>query len=199
MSTKNQQEIATPQHVLKRTPTKTVVYIATMVAVSIVLKLVTNSISAAVPPWMKISFAYLGWYLSAAILGPWLGGAVACISDLLGQWLIPTGGAPNPILIAGNGLSAVIFGWIFKYVRIKNLTFFWEKVVLAAIGATASALVCTLGINTLGLWLYYFNSSNYLAFTLSRLVQLPAIIVNLILFIGFLPVLKNMSLIEKNE
>ncbi len=199
MSTKNQQEIATPQHAKKRTPTKTIVYVATMVAISIVLKAITNSVSAAVPPWMKISFAYLGWYLSAAILGPWLGGAVACISDLLGQWLIPTGGAPNPVLVAGNGLSAIIFGCVFKYVRIKKLPFFWEKVVLSIIGATASALVCTLGINTLGLWLYYYSSSNYLAFTLSRFVQLPAIIVNLILFIGFLPVLKNLSLIDKNE
>ena len=89
MTSNRQQEIATPNR--KNSPTRIVVYIATMVAVSIVLKLVSNQLSAALPQSLKISLAYLGWYLSAAVLGPYYGCAVACVSDLIGQWLIPTG------------------------------------------------------------------------------------------------------------
>ncbi|MGN1094478.1 MAG: folate family ECF transporter S component [Candidatus Neoclostridium sp.] len=194
MTSNRQQEIATPNR--KNSPTRIVVYIATMVAVSIVLKLISNQLSAVLPRSLKISLAYLGWYISAAVLGPYYGCAVACVSDLIGQWLIPTGGAPNPILIAGNGLSALIFGLAFRYLCFRKLPKYVDLLLRAVIGAAVAALVCTLGVNTFGLWLYYYRSTEYFAFTVSRLLQLTSVAVNISLFAAVLPVLLNIDLVH---
>ena len=178
------------------------VYVATMVAVSIVFKLISNKLSVALPQSLKISLTYLGWYVSAAVLGPWLGCAVACISDLTGQWLLPTGGAPNPILIAGNGLSALIFGLIFRYLHFRKLPTYADLLLRAVIGATAAAIVCTLGVNTFGLWLYYYSSTNYFAFTVSRFIQLTSVAANIVLFAVLIPLLMKIDLLgdaEKNR
>lgn len=191
----NQQEIATPDKVCKRSITKTVVYIATMVAISIVLKMISNTLSGFMPPFLKLSLTYLGWHLSAAILGPYYGCAVACASDIIGQWLIPTGGAPNPILMAGNGLNALIFGMCFKYVKFKKVKPFISIVLASLIGCTLGTLVCTLGINTFGLWYSYHRATQYWAFLLTRLPQIPMVIANLVLFIAIIPVLEEMELI----
>ncbi len=199
-SLNRQQEIATPYR--RKSPTRVVVYVATMVAVSIVLKLISNKLSVALPQSLKISLTYLGWYVSAAVLGPWLGCAVACISDLTGQWLLPTGGAPNPILIAGNGLSALIFGLIFRYLRFRKLPTYADFLLRAIIGATAAAIVCTLGVNTFGLWLYYYHSTNYFAFTASRFIQLTSVVANVVVFAALIPLLMKIDLLgdaEKNR
>lgn len=198
MSNNNQQEIATP-NTCRKNHTRTVVYIATMVAISIVLKLISNTLSQTLPTFLKLSLAYLGWYISAAILGPYIGAAVACISDLTGQWLIPTGGAPNPLLLLSNGLNALIFGLIFRYVRFNKLQTFADYCVRAIIGAFASAVVCTFGLSTFALWFYYSSSTDYLAYTITRLPQITSIIANILLFIGIIPVLTNLGLLQKKE
>ena len=101
---KNQQEIATPKSLSvnandansisqkKQSPTKRITYLATFTALSLVLKMLSNALSAALPPSLKISFSYLGWYLSAAVLGPLGGGCVALVTDVLGQLVLPQGG-----------------------------------------------------------------------------------------------------------
>lgn len=194
MKIKNQQEIATPYN-CRKTPTRIVVYIATMVAISIVLKLLSNTLSQTLPSFLKISLAYLGWYIAAAILGPWAGGAVAVISDLIGQWLIPTGGAPNLLLMAGNGLNAIIFGLTFKYVKFNKLPPYADMLIRTVLGAVFSAIICTLGVNTFGLWYFYYPNTNYWAFTVSRLTQLTSVAANIILFAATIPVLSNMGLL----
>lgn len=200
MKIKNQQEIATPS-ACRKSHTRLVVYIATMVAISIVLKLLSNSLSQALPAFLKISLAYLGWYMAAAALGPWAGAAVAVLSDLIGQWAVPTGGAPNPVLLIGNGLNALIFGAVFNYVRFPRLPAYADMLLRTVIGAAAAALICTLGVNTWGLWFYYYSSTNYWAFTASRLTQLVAVAVNIVLFAGLIPVLGSIGLLppRKND
>jgi len=92
---KNQQEIATPalcniadseidrekscKNAQKKTlsPTRRLTYMAAMTAISLLLKLVSNALSVLMPPTMKISLSYLGWYASAAVVGPLGGGIVA--------------------------------------------------------------------------------------------------------------------------
>ena len=197
MTSNRQQEIATPNR--KKSPTRIVVYIATMVAVSTVLKLVSNQLSAALPQSLKFSLAYLGWYLSAAVLGPYYGCAVACISDLIGQWLNPIGGPPNPIVTAGNGLSALIFGLALRYLCFRKLPKYVDLLLRAVIGAAAAALICTLGVNTFGQWLVKNSSTNYFAFTISRLPQLIMVAVNVALFAAILPVLFNLDLVHDAE
>ncbi len=193
-SSDRQQEIATPSR--KKSPGRIVAEIASMVALSVVLKIISNNLSVALPQSLKLSLSYLGWYLSAAITGPLFGGAIAAVSDLTGQWIFPTGGAPNPILILGNALSAFIFGLAFKRIKFRKLPVLSDLILRSIIGAVAAALVCTLGVNTFGIWAYYYSSTDYFAFTLTRLPQLIMVAINVALFAVTLPVLVKLNVVS---
>ncbi|MFR6639927.1 MAG: hypothetical protein ACLUSP_00005, partial [Christensenellales bacterium] len=95
-------------------------------------------------------------YLSAAVLGPLGGGCVALVTDVLGQLVLPQGGSVNTVIAAGNFSSALVFGLIFKYMPVKSDS------LRSVIAVSASAIVGTLGINSLGLYLYYYSSMPYL-------------------------------------
>lgn len=136
----------------KRTsPSKTLVQLATLTAICIALKSISNILSAAVPFSLKISVSYVGWFLSAIIAGPIGGAAVALVSDILGQIIISTGGMPNPIIAAGTTLGTLAFGLCYKYLPIKNIPI---KVVISTI---CFLPIATLGLNSLGTWLIYFD------------------------------------------
>lgn len=197
---KNQQEIATPKSLSvnandansisqkKQSPTKRITYLATFTALSLVLKMLSNALSAALPPSLKISFSYLGWYLSAAVLGPLGGGCVALVTDVLGQLVLPQGGSVNPLIALGNFSSALVFGLIFKYTPVKSDS------LRSVIAVSASAIVGTLGINSLGLYLYYYSSMPYLAYMLTfRLPQLIPVLVNTVIFCLLLPMCKRLK------
>ena len=197
---KNQQEIATPKSLSvnandansisqkKQSPTKRITYLATFTALSFVLKMLSNALSAALPPSLKISFSYLGWYLSAAVLGPLGGGCVALVTDVLGQLVLPQGGSVNPVIAAGNFSSSLVFGLIFKYMPVKSDS------LRSVIAVSASAIVGTLGINSLGLYLYYYSSMPYLAYMLTfRLPQLIPVLVNTVIFCLLLPMCKRLK------
>ncbi len=192
---KNQQEIATPalcniadseidrekscKNAQKKTlpPTKKLTYMAAMTAISLLLKLVSNALSVLMPPTMKISLSYLGWYASAAVVGPLGGGIVAALTDILGQFAFGT--APNPLLTAGNFLATVAFGLLLRYLPVKNVT------LRATIAVTVSLLVGTLGLNSLGLYLMYYKGMNYLVYIVAyRLVQLPMAYLNEVIFLS---------------
>ena len=195
---KNQQEIAAPKSLSandansisqkKPSPTKRITYLATFTALSLVLKMLSNALSATLPPSLKISFSYLGWYLSAAVLGPLGGGCVALVTDVLGQLVLPQGGAINPIIAAGNFSSAFVFGLAFRYLPIKS------DPSRAVIAVAASAIVGTLGINSLGLHLYYYSSIPYLTYMLTfRLPQLIPVLVNTVILCLLLPLCKRLK------
>ena len=198
---KNQQEIATPKSLSvnandansisqknKQSPTKKITYLATFTALSLVLKMISNALSAALPPSLKISFSYLGWYLSAAVLGPLGGGCVALVTDVLGQIVMPQGGAVNPLIAAGNFSSALVFGLMYKYLPVKS------DPLRAVVGVIAATVVGTLGINSLGLYLYYYSSMPYLSYMLTfRLPQLIPVLVNTVLFCLLIPLCKRLK------
>ncbi len=203
---KNQQEIAAPTaqngniapkkcntaatNRKNLSPTRKLTYLATMTALSLLLKIISNALSLFVPASMKISLSYLGWYVSAAILGPLGGGIVAAITDVLGQFVFGT--PPNPILTLGNFTATFIFGVIFRYLPLKNAT------LRGILGATAALIVGTLGINSLGLYFMYYNGMNYGVYLVTfRLVQIPMAYLNLVLMLSLLPVCHRLGMIDK--
>lgn len=207
---KNQQEIATPtplpleseqktdslsQKKHKSLSTRRLTYTATFAALCVVLKIVSNQLSQALPPSLKISLTYLGWYFSAAVLGPLGGGSVALISDVLGQLVLPQGGAVNPALSLGNFCAAFVFGLAYKRSLLKS------KPLNAVIGAAAATLIGTLGINSVGLYFAYYSNMRYFAyFAAYRLPQLLPVLVNVVLFCLIIPLsdkLKNN--LERND
>lgn len=203
---KNQQEIATPalcniadseidrekscKNAQKKTlsPTRRLTYMAAMTAISLLLKLVSNALSVLMPPTMKISLSYLGWYASAAVVGPLGGGVVAALTDVLGQFVF--GSTPNPLLTAGNFLATVVFGVLLRKLPIKNIA------LRTTIAVTASLLVGTLGLNSLGLYLMYYKGMNYLVYIAAyRLVQLPMAYLNEVIFLALAMPTKGFGLL----
>ena len=89
-----------------------------------------------------------------------------------------------------------------RYLRFRKLPTYADFLLRAIIGATAAAIVCTLGVNTFGLWLYYYSSTNYFAFTASRFIQLTSVAANVVLFAALIPLLMKIDLLgdaEKNR
>lgn len=177
-----------------RIAAKRLTYLATLTAISLVLKVISNSISQFVPPTFKVSFSYLGWYLSAAVMGPIGGAAVAAVTDVLGQFVIPSGGAPNPVLTLGNAAATMAFGLVFAKAPLKNAA------ARAAIAATVSLVIGTLGINSLGLYYMYYAGTNYIVYLAgSRLAQVPIAYLNVVLFVLALPACRRIGLVDKDS
>lgn len=191
-----QQEIATPINKVakKRTPTMTITYIAVLCAFCIVLKYLSNTFSISIGEQFKISITYIGWFLSGIIAGPIGSFCTAVVSDLLGQVILPTGGAPNLIFTLGNGLGALAFSLCFHYLPVGKPYSTIRSIVGTIVGALASALVATLGLNTFGIWFMYYQTVDYGAYFLTRLPQLVAVAVNTAVIIALIPALRKLKL-----
>ena len=207
---KNQQEIATPnirkiadsdiapdksckEKHKSLSATKRITYLATLTALSLLLKAISNNVSAALPPTLKISLSYLGWYISAAIMGPFGGGVVAAVTDILGQFMTVNFAPPNPVLVAGNFMATVVFGILFRKLPFKNVT------VRAVVAVTASLIVGTLGLNSIGLYYMYYDGINYLVYLVSyRLTQLPMAYLNMVIMLLLLPTCRRIGLIDED-
>ena len=205
---KHQQEIATPtickiadsdiapeksckEKNKTLSATRRITYLATLTALSLVLKAISNNLSDALPPTLKVSLSYLGWYISAAIMGPFGGGVVAAVTDILGQFTTVNFAPPNPILVAGNFLATVTFGLLFRKLPFKNVA------LRALVAVTASLLVGTLGLNSLGLYYMYYSGMNYFAYIAAfRLTQLPMAYLNMVIMLLLLPTCRRIGLLS---
>lgn len=166
-------------------------YFATLTAISLLLKMFANHLSFSLGAF-KVGFSYIGWYLSAAVLGPLGGGIVAAIVDVVAPFVSPLSASFTPLITLGNVAAAVVFGLVFRLLPVKN------PVLRALLAGTASALVGTMGINTYALYLLYAPNTNYLAYWVSRLLQLPVVYINVVLFALLLPALKRMRLLDSD-
>lgn len=191
-----QQEIATPRSAVakKRTPSQTIAYMATLCSFSIILKAITNAISLTLPTGFALSLAYIGWFISAIVMGPLLGGCTASLSDLLG-WLVSPRGDYNFINFFGIFVSTFIFGLIFHLIPKGKIPAFISYAIRIILGAIAFAIVGTLGINTFGLWFMYYSKTEYVVFLYTRLTQLLPLSINVILCISITPALARLKLI----
>ncbi len=165
----SQQEIATPEACKGKsaiTLTRRLTYIAVLVALSLILKMIGNVLTIV---GFRVSFVYIPWILAGALLGPLGGAAVSFITDVLGTFI--AGQTPVPLLMLGNALYP-IFPALACMLPLKND---YLKIV---IGSCFSLLICTLGINTLGLALLYEQSFWFQLVTF-RLPQIGVFAVNL--------------------
>ncbi len=190
----SQKEIATPnksyakESKLKIT-TRRITYIATLTAITLLLKVLGNLFI--IGGSLKISFTYVGWILSAVILGPFGGAVVGFCTDVLGTFVLPVAGSINPILTLGYTLYPFIVGVFYKYLPIKN------KNLSLSLGVIAATVVSTLGICSAGL--YYFmgmgNSMSFITYVLtSRTLQLPTVGVNLVIVLLLYPAVKRLNI-----
>lgn len=143
---KSSQEIATvnTKAFYKRkkiNTTKRITYLATLVAASLAFKLLGNVLNFGN---LKISIVYIPWLLSGAIMGPLGGATVAFATDVIGQLMISTGGAPLPLIVLSNALFGFITGLVFKIPKLGNRL----KLLIATVTVVC---VCTLGLTTYAL------------------------------------------------
>lgn len=168
--------------------TRRITYMAVLIALAVVTKLFGIDL-----PSGKVSLFYVPCYLAGAFFGPLFGFITGAAGDLLG--FVIKGGVPNPIMTLGNGLMGWIIGIVFTILpKIR-------PEIRLIIGAYISMIICTLGMNTIGLAIMYGSPSlnllqNYIAQlwygVIPRFIFQPIVItVNLIIAVGLYFVLKR--------
>lgn len=194
-----QKEIATPikraakETTLKIT-TKRITYIATLTALTLCLKMLGNLLTFGGN--IKISFTYIGWALSAVILGPFGGAVVGLCTDVLGTFAVPGAGAFNPILTLGYTLYPLITGLFYKYLPLKN------KNISLCIGILASTVLCTYGVCSLGLYYTYgYNATmSFWTYIISfRLWQLFSIGLSMAVLLLLTPLIKRLNITPNSK
>ena len=94
------------------------------------------------------------------------------------------------MLTAGNFLATVVFGVLLRKLPIKNIA------LRTTIAVTASLIVGTLGLNSLGLYLMFYKGMNYLVYIAAyRLVQLPMAYLNEVIFLALAMSTKGFGLL----
>ncbi|MDE7395760.1 MAG: folate family ECF transporter S component [Clostridiales bacterium] len=185
---KGSQEIATANTKTfykrkKLSATKRITYLATLVAASLVFKLLGNMLNFGNT---KISIVYIPWLLSGIIMGPLGGATVVFATDIIGQLIISTGGAPLPLIVISNALFGFLAGLIFKIPKLDNRL----KLLIATIAVTC---VCTLGLTTYALAEVYCVPFK-VEFVL-RLPQALMVCVNAAVVAFLFPLLGKMGLV----
>ena len=125
-------------------------YFVTLIAVFSAVGIALNLLSSAMPrvdTFGRISLVYTFCFLAGILLGPWIGGGVAIISDLLPALIFPEG-PWMPLITLSNGVMAMIAGLFYKRLN-GNLI---VKLVFIAL---VSFVVCSLVLTALGEALLY--------------------------------------------
>lgn len=170
----------------KFSATRRLVYAASLVAITYMLKLLGNYLTFGA---LRITVSYIGFFISAVILGPVGGGCVAVIADLVSQLIGGVAGMPNPLIALGNFGGTVIFGLIYYRLPVKSLS---ARVLIAA---TAFVLWATLGFNSLANYLLYYKDTSYIAYMLTaRVMQVPVAYLNAVITVLLIPRIKKCGL-----
>jgi len=168
--------------------TKYITYTASFVALSIICKMISNTISTVLPVvQIKLSIVYIPWTISGIVLGPVGGVLSALLGDVVGQVLVPTGGSVIPLTLVSNALFPLFPALMYRYSPIKN------DYVNVVIGLFISMMVCTLGIGTYSLYKAYYSETKFIAYYVTRLWQVPVLVLNAILIMSILPSLKRLK------
>ena len=124
--------------------------------------------------------------LTGAMFGAFGGFSVCAIGDLIGCFF--SGYPPNPLILIATGFLGLIPGIVMTYIKSN----FYFKVILSFI---ICSLVCTAGLNTLGIYLYYSSRSvPFFAYMIARFpLQLPVMAVNCVLAIVLSKIINKTS------
>ena len=145
---------------------KKIAYLAVFTAIAVAV----NAISIDISPVFKLTFTYVVGFLSGSLFGPIGGFAVMFLGDAVGGFI--AGFVPNPIIGIGTGLIGLIPGAIVPYIKCN----FVVRLVLSFF---LCALICTLGINAYGTYMFVASKySSYWVYLATRLPQLAVVFVN---------------------
>lgn len=101
-----------------------------------------------------LSFTYVPDFFAGALFGPFAGFLTGFLGDLIGCLAAPKG-ALNPIILLASGLMGFIPGVVFRHVKNGEANFCVLRTIISVL---AVLCVCS-GLNTLGLYLFYFKGA----------------------------------------
>lgn len=136
--------------------TRTVVFIALLIALNVVL----TRFVAIQTPIVRIGFGFIPIALSAMFFGPMIGGITAALSDVLGMLIFPKG-AFFPGFTLSAFLGGVIYG-LFLYDKPKT----WLNIAFSAL---TISLIVNLGLNTL--WISMTTGNTFIAIIVPRIIK----------------------------
>lgn len=118
----------------------------------------------------SLSFNYIVCAFAGIFLGPVAGGIVGGVGDILG-WVIQPAGPFNVFITLGSVMLGVIPGLVFKLKLNPLLSVFISYALVF--------IVCTAGLNSFGIWLYYVRGKSFFVFLAGRLaMQSVVLLVN---------------------
>ena len=123
---------------------KRIAYLGVMTAIAVITNCFTVTVNSGAN---SISFNYVICSLAGIFFGPISGGIVGLLGDLIGCLIAPKGPF-NPFIMVASGLIGVLSGLAFKIPKLNV----YIKIILAYVFIF---IVCTLGLNTFGLWFFY--------------------------------------------
>ena len=145
--------------------TQTLVTLGLLIALNVVL---TRFLTINPTPYLRINFAFIAVAAASMMFGPMLGGAAAAISDVLGYFIFPSGGAYFPGITVSALLAGVLYG----------IVLYGKKPSLIR-SAVAAALVCLLidaGLTTYWLTLLIPGKTFWVLFVprlIKSLIMIP--------------------------
>ncbi len=178
---------------MRLTTTQRIVYTAIFAALATVFNCfsITFPLSAGTG---SISFVYLACFLAGILLGPIEGLCAGLVGDILGCIIAPKGDW-IPLITLGSAMVGLVMGLSFRIPlgrTPEQPNYFWIAVRIV-IGTVLTLLICSAGLNTLGIYLRYSSGKvNYLAYLLPRLpLQILVGVINGILTFPILLILNK--------
>ena len=123
---------------------KRISYLGIMTALAVITNIFSVTVNSGAN---SISFNYVICSLAGVFFGPISGGIVGLLGDLIGCLIAPKGPF-NPFVMISSALIGVLSGLAFMIPKVNA----YFKIIIAYI---LIFVVCTLGLNTFGLWFYY--------------------------------------------
>ena len=123
---------------------KRIAYLGIMTALAVITNIFSVTVNSGAN---SISFNYVICSLAGVFFGPISGGIVGLLGDLIGCLIAPKGPF-NPFVMLSSALIGVLSGLAFMIPKVNA----YFKIIIAYLFIF---VVCTLGLNTFGLWFYY--------------------------------------------
>lgn len=188
-----EMHVKDPERKSKYFTARKIATLAMFTAIALVCKLIGKSLM--LTPTFTVSFIYIPWLISGALLGPVAGMTVGFCSDLIGNFIFAT--VPNPLTLVSNTLFPLPIALIYKLSGNRG-----NDYVKTLLGTLASLVACTLGIGSVALYLFYgyYESMGFFTYLLlQRTPQVGVLCVNAAVLLLLIRPLASVGLYPRSK
>lgn len=137
--------------------------IAMLLALRVVLGIFANLSLPAFGNTVKLSASFLPIAIAGSLFGPFAGGLVGALGDVISFIVAPTGGAFFP----GFTISGLLTGLIYGFAFYKNQT----TLPRVIIGWVVNMLVVETFLAAYWLWILYGQTADYMVYLSARFIS----------------------------